>query len=174
MKVIGVTGNFGTGKSTVCRDLGARLIKIGWRVAYCDTPDQPHPAGAARVRDVDHALKLMRPDFSRWFFIHCEAHRANVARKDRAHPWLVDRVHEYRHGGPGFLLASQFPYEMDLEIRRAAKDGTFLLYMGTAANLEFVKRNFDEAIFEKVRAWRDPNETHELKCIGPVKDGGRE
>jgi hypothetical protein len=165
-------GAQGSGKSTVCRELGAKLLERKWQLAYCDAKDQPHPRGAVRVRDVDHFIKIAKGDFRRWAFIHAEAHREDVACKGKAHPFLLERAHEYRHGGPCILLATQFAYEMELVIRRAAKDGSYLLYMGTPANLEFLKRNFEAWVFDKVSAWKDPKLTKEIRCIGPVIDGG--
>ncbi len=159
--IYGITGS---GKSWLIRTLAERFVSRGWRAVIRDTPDpRPAPAGVVKVRTLAEAWRVLR-GVRYGVYFDGEASDPGVALTDNYDPDLLRRIKVHRHGGPSFYLAAQVPVQLDRNIRKYS-EFSYILYMGSAVQLRWIKQTFGDSVFEAARRLEDPRQTHKVKWI---------
>ena len=160
MLVIGVTGNLGTGKTTVCQmlvDLGARHIEadeVGHEVLQQDKQARKQIVAAFGKSILNSSGEIDRDKLAKLVFDD----KAALARLNRiTHPRILrlvkQKIEEYRKAGAGVVVV-----EAALLIEAGWKSQVDQLWVTTAPEATIVKRLMksrgmsEEQILDRLRA----------------------
>jgi len=160
MLVIGVTGNLGTGKTTVCQmlvDLGARHIEadeVGHEVLQQDKQARKQIVAAFGKSILNSSGEIDRDKLAKLVFDD----KAALARLNRiTHPRILrlvkQKIEEYRKAGAGVVVI-----EAALLIEAGWKSQVDQLWVTTAPEATIVKRLMksrgmsEEQILDRLRA----------------------